>query len=61
MADLKELFCSSGDTGDEDLIPGLGRYPAGGNGNSLEYSCQENARAGQSWWTILYKVTKSRI
>ena len=28
--------------GDADLIPGSGRYPGGGNGNPLEYSCLEN-------------------
>ena len=60
MADLKESFCSSGDTGDEGLTPGLGKYPAGGNGNSLEYSCQEYARARRAWWTTVYKVTTSR-
>ena len=26
------------------LIPGLGRYPREGNGNPLQYSCQENSR-----------------
>jgi len=25
-------------------IPGLGRYPREGNGNPLQYSCQENSR-----------------
>ena len=25
-------------------IPGLGRYPGEGNGNPLQYSCQENSR-----------------
>ena len=35
----KESICDSGDT---DLIPGLGRSPAGGNGNPLQYSCLEN-------------------
>ena len=44
LADLKESFYSAGDTGHEVLIPGLGRYLAGGNGNSLEYSCWENPR-----------------
>ena len=29
--------------GDEDLIPGLGRSPREGNGNSLQYSCLENS------------------
>ena len=26
-------------TGDMDLIPGLGRFPEEGNGNPLQYSC----------------------
>ena len=29
--------------GDVGLIPGLGRYPGGGNGNPLQYSCLGNA------------------
>ena len=28
--------------GDAGLIPGLGRSPGEGNGNSLQYSCLEN-------------------
>ena len=33
----KEFACNAGDMG---LIPGSGRSPGGGNGNSLQYSCQ---------------------
>ena len=33
----------AGDTGEADLIPGSGRSPGGGNGNTLEYSCLENS------------------
>ena len=33
---------SSADIGDTGLIPGLGRDPAVGNGNPLQYSCLEN-------------------
>ena len=29
----KESACSAGDAGDMGSIPGLGRYPGGGNGN----------------------------
>ena len=29
--------CSAGDTGDADLIPGLGRSPGGGHGNPLQF------------------------
>ena len=32
-----------GNTGSMDLIPGLGRSPEEGNGNSLQYSCLRNS------------------
>ena len=31
------------DTGDPNSVPGSGRSPGVGNGNSLQYSCLENA------------------
>ena len=31
----KESVCNAGDAGNVSLIPGLGRSPAGGNGNPL--------------------------
>ena len=31
------------DTGDLNSVPGSGRSPGVGNGNSLQYSCLENA------------------
>ena len=31
-----------------DSIPGLGRSPGGGNGNSLQYSCLENPHGQRS-------------
>ena len=33
---VKESTCNAGDM---DLIPGLGRFPGGGHGNPLQYSC----------------------
>ena len=33
---------SARNVGDLGSIPGLGRYPGEGNGNSLQYSCLEN-------------------
>ena len=33
---------SASTAGDMALIPGLGRYPGGGHGNPLQYSCLEN-------------------
>ena len=35
-SDKKESACNAGDLG---LIPGLGRFPGGGHGNPLQYSC----------------------
>ena len=46
---LKNLPANAGDPGS---IPGLGRSPGGGHGNSLQYSCLENLmdRAGYGPW-----------
>ena len=35
----KNPLANAGDVGS---IPGLGRSPEGGNGNLIQYSCQEN-------------------
>ena len=35
----KEYICNVGDL---FLIPRLGKFPGGGNGNQLQYSCLEN-------------------
>ena len=34
---------SAYNVGDPGSIPGLGRSPGGGHGNSLQYSCLENS------------------
>ena len=39
---------NAGDPGDVDLIPGLGRFSKGGNGNPLQYSCLENPHGERS-------------
>ena len=43
---VKNLPISAGDMG---LIPRSGRCPEGGNGNLLQYSCQENSMGGEVW------------
>ena len=45
--------------GDVDLIPGLGRSPAGGHGNPLQYSRQENTMDKGSWQATVHGVAKS--
>ena len=39
---VKNLPPNSGDIRDMGSIPGLERYPGGGHGNPLQYSCLEN-------------------
>ena len=44
-SDGKESTCS---TGGLASIPGLGRFPGGGHGNLLQYSCLENPHGQRS-------------
>ena len=34
------------------LIPGSGRFPGGGNGNPLQYSCLGNSMDRGAWWLL---------
>ena len=45
----KESACCAGDSGDTVSIPGLERFPGGGNGNPLQYSCLENPMDREAW------------
>ena len=40
---------SAYNAGDPCLIPGWGRSPGEGNGNTLQYSCLENPMDGGAW------------
>ena len=42
-------------------IPELGRSPAEGNANPLQYSCLKNPMDRGVWWAIVHRVTKSQI
>ena len=42
------------------LIPGLGRSPGIGNGNSLQYSCLENSMDRGAWWATVLGITENR-
>ena len=57
VSDDKESACG---VGDQDSIPGLGRSPKEGNGNSLQYSCLENPMGGGAWQATVHAVTKSQ-
>ena len=55
-SDGKESAWNSGDLGS---IPGSGRSPGEGNGNTLQYSCLENPRDRGAWQATVHGVTKS--
>ena len=57
---VKNLPANAGTAGDVGLIPGSGRAPGGGNGNSLQYSCLKNPMARGAWWATVRGVAKSR-
>ena len=56
----KELPANAGVTGDVGSIPGSGRFPGGGNGNLLQYSCLENPMDRGAWWAVVHRVAKSQ-
>ena len=45
---------------DVGLVPGWGRSPGGGHGNSLQYSCLENPMDRRNWWATVHRVTHSQ-
>ena len=53
----QESICDAGDLGS---IPGSGRSPGEGNGNSLQYSCLENPMDRGAWWATVHGATKSQ-
>ena len=56
---VKNLPANAGDLRDLGLIPGSGRFPGGGNGNPLQYSCLENSMDRGAWWATVHGVTES--
>ena len=56
---VKNLPANTGDLRDVDSIPGSGRVPDEGNGNSLQYSCLENPMDTGAWQATIHRVTKS--
>ena len=44
---VKNPPANSGDIGDAGSIPGSGKSPGGGYGNTLQYSCLENPMDGE--------------
>ena len=58
---VKNMPANAGDTEDSGSVPGLGRSPAEGNSNPLQYSCLGNPMSREAWRAnvAVHGVTKS--
>ena len=57
---VKNTPASTGYVRDVGSIPGSGRYPGGGHGNLLQYSCLENPLDREAWWATVHRVAQSQ-
>ena len=61
MSVVKNLPADTEDIRDVGSIPGSGRFPGGGHGNPLQYSCLENAMDRGAWKAAVHTVSKNWI
>ena len=59
--EVKNLPADAGDVRDSGLIPGSGRSPRGGHGNSLQYSCLENLQDRGAWGEAIVFIGPQRV
>ena len=57
---VKNLPSNGGDIEDTGLIPRLARFPEGGHGNPLHYSCLENPMDRGDWQATVHGIAKSQ-
>ena len=55
---VQNLPADAEDGRDVGLISGSGRFPGGGHGDLLQYSCQENPVDRGTWRATVHRVTK---
>ena len=55
---VKNLPANAGDIKDAGSVPGWGRFPGGGHGNQLQYSCLENPMDRGAWRAAIHRVAK---
>ena len=55
---VKNPPANAGDVKDVGLIPGLARFPGGGHGNPLQYSCLENPLDRGAWLAVVFRVAE---
>ena len=57
---VKNQAANAGDVRDSVSIPGSGRFPGGGQGNPLQYSCLENPMDRGAWRATVHSVAQSQ-
>ena len=56
---VKNPPANAGGIRDVGSIPGSGRFPGGGRGNTLQYSCLENSMDRGAWQAAVHRVAQS--
>ena len=56
---VKNLPANAGDIRDVGLIPGFVRWPGGGHGNPLQYSCLDSPMDRGAWQATVHWVAES--
>ena len=51
---VKNSPAKTRDLRDKGSTPELGRFPEGGHGNPLQYSCLENLMDRGAWWATVH-------
>ena len=57
---VKNLLANAEDARDVGSVAGPGRYPSGGHGHPLQYTCLENSMDRGTWTATVHRVTKSQ-
>ena len=57
---VKNPPAKAGNTRDSGLITGLGRFPGGGRGNTVQYSSLENPVDRLAWQDTVHSIAKSQ-
>ena len=50
---VKNPLANAGDMRNMGSVPESGRFPGGGHGNPLQYSCLENPMDRGAWWATV--------
>ena len=55
---VKNWPANAGDISDVGLISGSERFPGGGHGNPIQYTCLKNPMDRGAWWATVRAVTE---